>query len=180
MKTFEQKWTAWLDGELTGKELAQFEASLPDRSAAEAEKRDVQKLGTLLKQELGADVLANEEFFSHQLRERIARENALQGRPAFAWLRGRREYERSTWWTVPRLALTGAVSMALFVICALFVLRDKNPAEQSQYLTQILNARVDPAVSPNASISMFETKEDKVTVLWVEGLQSLPSDYAAK
>ena len=29
---------------------------------------------------------------------------------------------------------------------------------------QIINARVDPAVSPNATISMFETKEDKVTV----------------
>lgn len=170
MKTFEEKWTAWLDGELSGKELAEFEASLPDRPAAEAEKLDAQKLGVLLKQELGADALSNEEFFSHQIRERIARENTPPVRPR----------ERSTWWTVPRLALTGAVSMALFVICALFVMRDKNPAEQSQYLTQILNARVDPAVSPNASISMFETKEDKVTVLWVEGLQSLPADYAAK
>ena len=26
MKTFEEKWTAWLDGELTGRELAEFEA----------------------------------------------------------------------------------------------------------------------------------------------------------
>jgi anti-sigma factor RsiW len=180
MKTFEEKWTAWLDGELSGKELAEFEASLPDRTAAEAEKRDARKLGVLLKQELGTDVLSNEEFFSHQIRDRIAREDITQGRPAFAWLRRGKHRERSTWWTVRRLALTGAVSMALFVICALFVMRDKNPAEQSQYLTQILKARVDPAVSPNASISMFETKEDKVTVLWVEGLQSLPADYAAK
>ncbi len=112
MKTFEEKWTAWLDGELSGKELVEFEAS--------------------------------------------------------------------TWWTVRRLFLTGVAALALFVICAVVVIRDKNPGEQSQYLTQILNARVDPAVSPNATISMFETKEDKVTVLWVEGLQSLPADYAAK
>jgi anti-sigma factor RsiW len=170
MKTFEEKWTAWLDGQLSGKELAEFEASLPDRAAAETEKRDAHKLGALLKQELGAHVLSNEEFFSHQIRERIAREGARQARYG----------ARSAWWTVPRLALTGAASMALFLICAVFVMRDKNPAEQSQYLTQILNARVDPAVSPNATISMFETKEDKVTVLWVEGLQSLPADYAAK
>jgi len=27
---------------------------------------------------------------------------------------------------------------------------------------------------------MFEAKEDRVTVLWTEGLQSLPADYAAK
>ena len=79
-----------------------------------------------------------------------------------------------------RLAWSGAVALALFVICAVFVLRDKNPAEQSQYLTQILNARVDPAVSPNATITIFDTKDDRVTVLWVEGLQSLPADYAAK
>jgi hypothetical protein len=59
-------------------------------------------------------------------------------------------------------------------------MREKAPTDQSQYLTQILNARVDPAVSPNATISMFETKEDKVTVLWVEGLQSLPSEFAQK
>jgi hypothetical protein len=170
MRTFEEKWTAWLDGELTGKELEEFEASLPDRAAAEAEKRATQKLGALLKQELGAEILKNEEFFSHQVRERIAREDGAQDRHG----------TRSTWWTVPRLALSGAVSLALFLVCALFVMHDKNPAEQSQYLTQILNARVDATVSPNATISIFETKEDKVTVLWVEGLQSLPADYAAK
>jgi anti-sigma factor RsiW len=80
MKTFEEKWTAWLDGQLSGKELAEFEASLPDRAAAETEKRDAHKLGALLKQELGAHVLSNEEFFSHQIRERIAREGARQAR----------------------------------------------------------------------------------------------------
>ena len=43
MKTFEEKWTAWLDGELTGAELAAFEASLPDKAAAEARaKRNAQ------------------------------------------------------------------------------------------------------------------------------------------
>jgi len=170
MKTFEEKCTAWLDDQLTGKELAEFKASLPNKAEAEAEKRDAQKLGVLLKEQLGAQAMSNEEFFSHQLRERIGRETASQDQHG----------ERSTWWTVRRLAWSGAASLAAFVICAVFVLRDRNPGEQSQYLTQILNARVDPAVSPNATISMFETKEDKVTVLWVEGLQSLPADYAAK
>ena len=172
MKTFEEKWTAWLDDQLTGKELEDFEASLPDKGAAEAEKRDATKLGTLLKQELGAQPFSNEEFFSHQLRERIARENA-QNRSASGGA-------RSTWWTVPRLVWTGAVSLALFMICAVAVIREKAPVERSEYLTQILNMRVDPAVSPNATVSVFETKGDRVTVIWTEGLQSLPSDYAAK
>jgi anti-sigma factor RsiW len=170
MKTFEEKWTSWLDGQLSGKELADFEASLPDKAAAEAEKSDARKLGAFLKQELGARTLSNEEFFSNQLRERIAHESAQQDSHG----------GRSTWWTIPRLAWTGAASLALFLICALVVMREKNPAEQSAYLTQILNMRVDAAVSPNATISVFEAKEDRVTVIWTEGLQSLPSDYAAK
>jgi anti-sigma factor RsiW len=170
MKTFEEKWTAWVDGRLTGKELVEFEALLPDRAAAEAEKRDVRKLGALLKSELSPQAFSNAEFFSHQIRERIQREIVAQDRHG----------ERPTWWTIRRLTWAGATSLAIFLICTVLVIRDKTPSQQSQYLTQILNARVDPAVSPNATISMFEAKEDKVTVLWVEGLQSLPADYAAK
>ena len=39
MKTFEEKWTAWLDRELSEKDRIEFEASLPDKAAAEEEKR---------------------------------------------------------------------------------------------------------------------------------------------
>src|SRR6266513_1800619 len=171
MKTFEEKWTAWLDGQLSGRERSEFEASLSDKAAAEAEKADAGKLGALLKRELSAPALTNEEFFSHQLRERIRESSA----PA-----ARREARRSTWWTIPRLLWTGIASLAIFLVFTIFVVRDKNPAEESQYLTQILNARVDSVVSPNATVSMFEVKQDRVTVLWTEGLQSLPADYAAR
>ncbi len=148
------------------------EASLPDLATAEAEKRDAQRLGAFLKKELGAQSLSNEEFFSHQLRERIARETAD---PSSS--RG----ERSTWWTVPRLVWSGATALALFMVCAVAVMRQHQPVEQSEYLTQILTSTVDPAANPNATVSIFETKSDtKVTVLWTEGLQTLPADYAAK
>ena len=172
MKTFEEKWTAWLDGELSGKEVQEFEASLPDKAAAEAEKCEAKKLGALLKEQLGTRTLTNEEFFSHQLRERIAREDATPSRET--------DVDVRTWWTIPRLFLAGATSLAIFVLCAVLVMREKSPSEQSEYLTQVLNARVDPAVSPGATISIFETREEKVTVLWTEGLQSLPAEYAAK
>lgn len=172
MKTFEEKWTAWLDGQLSGNELAKFEASLPDKAAAEAEKHEARKLGALLKEQLATRALSNEEFFSHQIRERIARETAAPVRE--------RGTASPTWWTVRRLFWAGATSLALFVICAVVVMREKTGSEQSQYLTQVLNARVDPIVSPNATISIFEAKEHKVTVLWTEGLQSLPAEYAAK
>jgi hypothetical protein len=171
MKTFEEKWTAWLDGQLSGPELSEFEAALPDKAAAEAEKAEARKLRAFLKCELGVSALTNEEFFSHQLRETI-RESSVPS--------AEREARGSTWWTIPRLLWTGTASLAIFLIFTIFVMRDKNPAEESQYLTQILNARVDPVVSPNATVSMFEVKQDRVTVLWTEGLQSLPADYAAK
>ena len=45
MNTFEEKWTAWLDGQLSGRELTEFEASLPDKAAADAERAEAKKLG---------------------------------------------------------------------------------------------------------------------------------------
>ena len=174
MKTFEEKWTAWLDDQLSGQELSEFETSLPDKAAAQAEKAEVKKLGELLKRELSVNPLRNAEFFSHQLRESIVQDS------------GQRRLERagrgpgSSWWTIPRLLWAGTASLAVFLICTVLVMHQERPAEESQYLTQILNARVDPVVSPNGTVSIFEVKQDRVTVLWTEGLQSLPADYAAK
>jgi len=169
MKKFEEKWTAWLDGQLSGKELTEFEASLPDLAAAEAEKRDALKLGAFLKEQLAVQALSNEEFFSHQIQDRIARDSEERDRP------------RSSWWTIPRLVWSGATALALFVITTVVLMSQHPAGEPSEYLTQILNSRVDPAANPNATIYIFESKNDnKVTVLWTEGLQTLPADYAAK
>ena len=173
MKTFEEKWTAWLDGELSGDELAEFEASLPDKAVAEAEKRDAHKLGAFLKEQLQGRAMGNEEFFHHQLRERMADDMRAESAADSA-------DPRPALWPIGRLIWLGATSLAIFCVCTFFVMREKSPTDQSQYLTQILNARVDPVVSPNATISMFESGEGKVTVLWVDGLQSLPSEYATK
>ena len=114
MKTFEEKFTAWVDGQLTGKELADFEASLPDKAAAEVEKREAKKLGSFLKHELALDRLSNAEFFRHQLHERIVRETAEQNRHSTS----------STWWTLPRLV---GNARAL----GLTLLGNKLPAEQA-------------------------------------------------
>jgi anti-sigma factor RsiW len=174
MKTFEEKWTAWLDDQLGGLELAEFEASLTDKAAAQAEKAEAKKLGQLLKRELSAHPLKNEEFFSHQLRERMMQESGEQRHERA------RGISTSSWWTIPRLLWAGTASLAVFLVCTVLVMHQEGPAEESQYLTQILNARVDPVVSPNATVSIFEVKPDHATVLWTEGLQSLPADYAAK
>jgi len=80
MKTFEEKWTAWIDDQLSDAEREEFEASLDDRDAAVAEKNQAQKLSALLKEELRAPAMGNEEFFHHQLRSRIAAESSSPGR----------------------------------------------------------------------------------------------------
>ena len=115
MKTHEEKWTAWLDGQLTGKELEDFEASLPDVSAAELEKQDSRKLSALLKAQITAPAMSNVEFFHHQLRTEIARESRPAVEPA-------RE-TRASWWSISRLVWTGAASLAVFTVCTFFVVQ---------------------------------------------------------
>src|SRR5437764_10016454 len=115
MKTFEEKWTAWVDDQLTGKELAEFETALPDKAAAEAEKRAAKKLGTLLQRELRAQPLHNADFFSHQLRERIDREDRASS--------GGGDAGGSFWWPVRRLVWAGATSLAIFMAIAVFVMQ---------------------------------------------------------
>ena len=173
MKTFEENWTAWIDGELSETERAEFEAALEDRLGAETERNDARKLGAFLKQELQPRAMGNEDFFHHQLRERIARE---EGTP----VEENEPILRETWWSIRRLLWLGTTSLAIFAVCTYFVMREQPAPNQSEYLTQILNSRVDPGVNPDATVSTFQTKDDKVTVLWVDGLKSLPTEYAAK
>lgn len=169
MKTFEEKWTAWVDGKLTGNDLAQFESSLGDRSAADVEKTQAHKLGALLKEHLSAQILTNEEFFNHQIRDAIHRENQKPDRGG----------EKATWWSLGRLAWVGATAIVIFGMFTFFIVREEAPAP-SDYLTQILHTQVDPTVNPYATTTVLEAKKDHVTVLWVEGLKSLPPEYAAK
>jgi len=109
MKTFEEKWTAWIDDEMSEAERAEFEAALDDPVAARAKKTQARKLGALLKEELRAPAMGNEEFFHHQLRERIAAESAPAGPRALPPV-------REAWWTIRRLLWTGAGSLAVFAI----------------------------------------------------------------
>ncbi len=175
MKTFEEKWTAWVDGKLSENELAEFKASLPDLSVAEMEKQQALKLGNLLREKIGVRAMTNESFFHHQLMQEIERDAHAAEAPA-----AREPAMRETWWSIGRIVWTGAASLAILTLCTFLLLRDPDVGGQSTYLTQIINARMGPEVSPDATISIFEAKEDKVTVVWVEGLQSLPSEYAAK
>ena len=120
MKTFEERYTAWIDGQLEGPALLAFEQELARRSAAgetEAERTDILRLRHLLRDHLEAPALNNAEFFSHQLRERINAERAATTRrPEGAAARG--GLLALFPWSVARLAALGAA--CLFVAGALY------------------------------------------------------------
>ena len=123
MKTFEERYTAWIDGQLEGDALASFEQELArraeagDAEAAGSDKAQALRLRSLLKEHLRAPALTNTEFFGHQMRGRIDAEidRAARRREAAA---------RPTWrfpafaWPFARLA--GAGLACLFVAGALY------------------------------------------------------------
>ena len=143
MKTFEEKWTAWVDGELNDAERAAFEASLEDRAAAEAEKNQAHKLGAAqgkLQPRVG-----NEEFFI------IGCDSHCRGKDRRDGLCALRE----SWWTIRRCFGRG---LRRSRSCRhVFVMRQEQAPDQSQYLTQILNARVTGR-RPKSTVSIFLMK----------------------
>ena len=176
MKTFEENLNAWLEGRLNEKELADFEASLPQISAAELEEQEALKLGAFLKESCRrtpAWRMRNFLIISCASRSKATRTSAKPARPDAQPARNL-VVDRS-----PGLDRCGFARH----FCRLhFLCHAPRPRMAANPLTSrrsSMRASI-PAVSPDATISMFESKEDKVTVLWVDGLQSLPSEYAAK
>ena len=164
MKTFEERYTAWIDGQLTGSALTAFEQELArrvqagDAEAAETDKAAALGLRSLLKEHLRAPALTNSEFFGHQMRERI---DAEVNRAA-----ARREATRRPAFRFPTLAwpfarLAGVGVLCLFVAGALYYgtvpkhadeskVAEKTSAPQVTNSTQSQVASDTPAALPPA------------------------------
>ena len=168
MKTFEEKFTAWIDGRLAGRELDKFEAELAKTGNAAADgKRETLRLGSFLRENYRAPALENPDFFNHQLMHRIEADAAEPPVPA----PGRFSIFR----TVQGLAWAGAVSMLMAAAVYLLAV-PKGPGDSvpgSADVAQIMNSKAgDPAVS----VSTIHSKDNKLTVLWLDGLDYLPSE----
>lgn len=170
MKPFEEKYTLWIDGKLTGNQLEQFEAELAERNVdAEQEKAEVAKIGGLLRAHLKAPALTNADFFNHQILQQIEAE-----RPKTAPAAQKRRFE----WLLSRLFWAGAtcllISFGLYVTFIASAPRS-GPA-QIDYYAQILNTQTD---DPDISAVAFHSKKDDVTVLWLDGLDYVPAEATA-
>ena len=167
MKTFEEKFTAWVDGQLTGPELAAFERELESHPEALAEKEAALEIGNLLRSNLSAPPLRNPDFFNLQILQQI--ESSQPTAPA----------PRRSFWSLPRMALSGVTFLALATVLYFAAVPNtrREVRQNQQYVTNVLNAHSD---DPNITATAFHSKQDNVNVLWLDGLNYMPPDYKLK
>ena len=156
MKTFEEKFNAWLDGLLSGEELKSFEH---EHASILQDKAEFLKLKSLLRDNLGCRKLGNPDFFNSQIMTEVEREIARGGR-------------RSRLLGLPRIALAG-----IFALCVGFALffsmipRGNLADPGSGYVAEVLKTRTaDPKVK-----ATVDNQKD-MTIIKLEGLDKLPPD----
>ena len=168
MKPFEEQFTAWVDGELSGEDLAEFEKQLASRPEAAAEKEDALRLGEFLRAHPVAPRLSNPDFFNHQLMQRIAAETP---RPV--------EKTRSVgFWSLSRLAWAGAFCLAVaFGLYETTVPKPGASPTDSKYFAQVVEAWPS---DPGITATTVYNPDDNVTVVWLDGLDYIPASIALK
>ena len=171
MKPFEEEFTAWVDGKLSGPELAAFEQGLVQHPEAGADREAARKLGRFLREHPTVPALTNEDFFNLQIQQRIAttRAGAQGGGRGAGWF-----------WSLPRLVWAGAA--CLLIAGGMFQMlipsgSQMGETESSPYFAQVVESWTsEPGVSAN---TVYNAK-DNVTVLWLDGLDYIPASYELK
>ena len=163
MKTFEEKFTAWIDGELKGEELVAFEAEVLKTDDAELQKAATFQLGDLLRTHGQARELQNVDFFNLQIMQRIEAEipkpKAAPERPKFAW-------------SLSRIALAGAFSLLIAAGLFHYVIPvGEKPAQDGALADQIIKTQ---SGDPNVTASAFYSQKNDVTVLWLDAPKYTP------
>ena len=169
MKPFEEQFTAWVDGTLSGPELAAFEKELERHPEAISERAGAQKVGALLRAHPAAPKLANADFFNLQVRQRIAaaqpRERA--GEKAPGWF-----------WSLPRLLIAGGTCLLIAgLMFKTMIPTGPTAGEVDPYFAQVVESWTS---EPGVSASTVYNAKDNVTVLWLDGLDYIPASYELK
>jgi hypothetical protein len=171
MRTFEERYTAWLEGRLSRDESERFEKELDGRAPGQEEPRETAKLGKLLRI-AGAPVLRNADFFSHQLIARIELDRRAS-QPA---------RKSGVFFTAPwlRFAISGLAALVI----GWFLGSTWNPdrtgvaalsaGKAGFHLASVIAARPS---DPTISATVVQDEQDEMTVLWLDGLDYLPASY---
>lgn len=164
MKTFEERFTAYIDGQLTGPALADFERELAQHPDAARDAGAARKLGRLLREHPTAPSLTNPDFFNLQIQQRIAADQPRERRGGWSW-------------SLPRLVWAGAA--CLLMAGAMFkMLIPTGPQpfldEAAPYFAQVVESWPS---DPSIYASTVYNPRDNVTVLWLDGLDYIPASY---
>ena len=169
MKTFEEQFTAWVDGKLEGPELAEFEKQLAEHPEAAAERKEALRLREFLQTHPTAPRLSNPDFFNHQLIRQI---EADEPRPEA-------KQPSASFWAFGRLAWAGAVCLLLafgaYKLAIPTTAPQTTPKEQSKYFAQVVEAWPSQV---GISATTVYNPDDNVTVVWLDGLDYIPATVA--
>ena len=170
MKTFEERTTAWIDGQLTGAELAAFEKELEAQPEAALDRAGARQLGDLLRTHGTAPTLANADFFNLQIQQRIAAGTPPQPHAEVGQSGG-------FLWSLPRLLWAGAASLVVAGVLYVALVPAAQPfIEPSNYFAQVVEAWPS---DPSISATTVYNPQDNLTVLWIDGMDYMPSEQLA-
>ena len=156
MKTFEEKFTAWLDGQLGSEEVRSFENEHP---SIQQERTEFLKLKNLLRESLLRPELENPEFFNAQIMEQIRRETDGGSRSSRRLLLG-----------LPRLAWGGICALSVgFALFFTMIPRGDLSDPRAKYVADALKTRTaDPKVKATVE------NQKNISVVKLKGLDKLP------
>jgi hypothetical protein len=158
MKTFEEKYTAWLDGTLTGEPLQSFENEYP---SIQPEKMEYLKLKSLLRDNSPGRELENAEFFASQIMEQIKREAAMARKSS-----GRR------WFGLPRLAWGGIGALSVgFALFFTMIPHGDFSDPRAKYVAEVLKTK-----TANPKIKATVENQKEMTIIKLEGLDKMPPE----
>jgi anti-sigma factor RsiW len=169
MKTFEERYTAWVDGQLSGDTLAAFEKELESHPEAAEDRAAARKLGDLLRSHATVPKLSNADFFNLQLQQRIEADQP-RARVAPPCETG------AFFWSLSRLFWAGAACLGLAALLYQSMIPAPHLPEPSKYFAQVVEAWPS---DPSITATTVYNAQDNVTVLWLEGLDYMPSEQLA-
>ncbi len=154
MKSFEEKYTAWVDDRLNTEERTAFE-----REHDPAEKDEMRKLRAFLKENLSPP-LSHPDFFNDQIRQKIEQEKV------------RRASRSRRWLGVPRLAWSGLLTLAGGAVLFLTMIPHGNLSDpRSGYVAEVLKTKT----GKSAVTATVENRKG-MTIIKLNGLDKLPPE----
>jgi hypothetical protein len=158
MKTFEEKYTVWLDGGLDKEDAARFES---EHELNPRDKIDHLKLKTLLHEDFQGISLDNPDFFNSQIMAIVDRETIPPKPFINRFLFG-----------LPRIAWSGTFALVTgIVLFYTLIPRGDLSNPRSAYVAEVLKTRTaDPKVH-----ATVDSQKD-MTIIRLEGLDKVPTD----